>query len=201
MKRWITAIITLLVTFGASADQTDVIVSHGIAMHGQPKYGPDFAHFDYVNPDAPTGGELRLASQGTFDSFHAYIPKGNPASTGSVETLMTSSADEAFSEYGLIAESLEYPEDRSWVIFNLRPEARWHDGVPITAADVVWSFETLTTRGLPFYRFYYGGVESAKVVGDRRVKFTFSEMFYCYSITYGISTTWFIYYNRRYVSS
>ena len=175
MTKWIVVIIALLATPAAFADQADVIVSHGIAMHGQPKYGPDFAHFGYVNPDAPTGGELRLANQGTFDSFHAYIPKGNSASTGSVETLMISSADEAFSEYGLIAESLEYPQDRSWVIFNLRPEARWHDGVPISAEDVVWSFETLTTMGPPAYRFYYGGVESAQVLGERRVKFTFSE--------------------------
>ncbi len=167
--------VTLLFLSADAASQTDVIVSNGIAMHGQPKYGPDFANFDYVNPDAPKGGELRLAGQGTFDSFHAYIPKGNPASTGSVETLMASSADEAFSEYGLIAESLEYPEDRSWVIFNLRPEARWHDGVPITADDVVWSFETLTTKGLPAYRFYYDGVESAEVLGERRLKFTFSD--------------------------
>lgn len=152
-----------------------VTVSHGIAMHGQPKYGAGFRHFDYVNPGAPKGGELRLANQGTFDSFHAYIPKGNPASTGSVETLMTSSADEPFTEYGLIAETIEYPEDRSWVIFNLRPEARWHDGEPITADDVVWSFETLTTAGSPAYRFYYGGVDSAEVIGERRVKFTFGE--------------------------
>jgi len=153
----------------------EISVSHGIAMHGEPKYDDGFSHFDFVNPQAPKGGELRLASQGTFDSFHAYIPKGNPAATGSVETLLTSSADEPFTEYGLIAETIEYPEDRSWIIFNLRPEARWHDGVPITPEDVAWSFETLTTMGPPSYRFYYGGVESAEVLGERRIKFTFSE--------------------------
>ncbi len=153
----------------------EISVSHGIAMHGEPKYDDGFSHFDFVNPQAPKGGELRLASQGTFDSFHAYIPKGNPAATGSVETLLTSSADEPFTEYGLIAETIEYPEDRSWVIFNLRPEARWHDGAPITVDDVAWSFETLTTMGPPSYRFYYGGVESAEVLGERRIKFTFSE--------------------------
>ena len=148
---------------------------HAIAMHGEPKYGPDFSHFDYVNPQSPRGGELRLAGQGTFDSFHAFIPKGNAASTGAVETLLTSSADEAFTEYGLIAETIEYPKDRSWVIFNLRPEARWHDGEPITAEDVKWSFETLTSIGSPQYRFYYRSVEAAEILGPHRVKFTFNE--------------------------
>ncbi len=153
----------------------DVIVSHAIAMHGEPKYGPDFAHFDYVNPYAPKGGTLRLANQGTFDSFHGFIPKGNAAGTGSVETLLTSSADEPFTEYGLIAETIEYPKDRSWVIFNLRDEARWHDGEPVTADDVVWSFETLTSKGSPQYRFYYAGVGSVEKLGPRRVKFSFRE--------------------------
>jgi microcin C transport system substrate-binding protein len=148
---------------------------HAIAMHGTPKYGADFAHFDYVNPDAPKGGTLRLAESGTFDSFNPFIPKGNAGVGNSFETLLTSSADEPFTEYGLIAESLEFPEDRSWVIFNLRPQARWHDGEPITAEDVVWSLEMLKTKGQPFYRFYYGGVAGAEQLGQRRVKFTFSE--------------------------
>ncbi len=144
-------------------------------MHGEPKYGPGFPHFDYVDPDAPKGGTLRVADQGTFDSFHGFIPKGNAAATGSVETLLTTSADEPFTAYGLIAETIEYPEDRSWVVFTLRPEARWHDGRPITADDVVWSFETLTTQGLPQYRFYYAGVASVEKLGARRVKFTFKD--------------------------
>lgn len=166
----------LLVLFPSlSAAAGDITISHGVAMHGEPKYGPDFKHFDYVNPAAPRGGTLRLASQGTFDSFHGFIPKGNSASTGSVETLLTSSADEAFTEYGLIAETVEYPQDRSWVIFNLRAEARWHDGKPITADDVVWSFEVLTTKGSPQYRFYYGGVGEVSKLGPRRVKFIFRE--------------------------
>ena len=148
---------------------------HGIAMHGELKYGPEFQHFDYVNPDAPKGGMLRTASRGTFDSFHGHIPKGNAVSTRSIETLLTASDDEAFSEYGLIAESLEVPEDRSWVIFNIRPEARWHDGEPITADDVVWSFETLTTQGRDFFRRYYASVAKVEKLANRRVKFTFDE--------------------------
>ena len=166
--------LNLLASIQAIASD-DVIVSHAIAMHGEPKYGPDFAHFDYVNPYAPKGGTLRLANQGTFDSFHGFIPKGNAAGTGSVETLLMSSADEPFTEYGLIAETIEYPKDRSWVIFNLRDEARWHDGEPITADDVVWSFETLTSKGSPQYRFYYGGVGAVEKLELRRVKFSFRE--------------------------
>ena len=148
---------------------------HGIAMHGQPKYPTDFAQFDYVNPNAPKGGELRLAARGTFDTFNAYNLKGNPAAGVSYETLLTSSADEPFTEYGLIAESLEWPDDRSWVTFTLRPEARWHDGKPITVEDVIFSLDLIKTKGHPRYRFYYQGVERAEKVGERKVKFFFSE--------------------------
>lgn len=149
--------------------------AHAIAMHGEPKYGPDFTHFDYVNPDAPKGGTLRLAETGTFDSFNAYIPKGYPGPSSSIETLMVNGDDEPFTMYGLLAESIEWPEDRSWVTFTLRPEARWHDGEPITVEDVIWSLETLKTKGAPLYRFYYNNVVKAEDLGDRRVKFTFSE--------------------------
>ena len=149
--------------------------SHAIAMHGEPKYGPDFTHFDYVNPDAPMGGTIRLGVRGTFDSFNRFIPKGTAGQSSTIETLMVNGGDEPFTMYGLIAESVEWPEDRSWVAFTLRPEARWHDGTPITVEDVIWSFETLTTKGSPAYRFYYGSVEKAEKVGERKVKFTFSE--------------------------
>ncbi|MCK5363322.1 MAG: ABC transporter substrate-binding protein, partial [Gammaproteobacteria bacterium] len=148
---------------------------HALAMHGEPKYGPDFTHFDYVNPDAPKGGMLRQAEFGTFDSFHGFIPKGHAGPSSSVETLLTSSADEPFTEYSLIAQSLEVPDDRSWAIFTLRPEARWHDGKPITVEDVIWSLEILKTKGHPQYRFYYKNVVDARKVGPRRVKFSFDE--------------------------
>ena len=152
-----------------------VVRSHAIAMHGKAKYGPDFKHFDYVNPDAPVGGTLRLATEGSFDSFNPFIPKGDAANPGVFETLLTSSEDEAFTEYGLIAESIEYPEDRSWVIFHLRPEARWHDGKPITPEDVIFSLETLRKEGQPFYRYYYGSVKTTEKVGERSVKFSFGD--------------------------
>ncbi len=150
----------------------------GIAMHGAPKYTPSFQHFDYVNPDAPKGGELHLATEGTFDSLNPFIIKG-VAAPGIDEyiyqTLMTGSGDEAFSEYGLLAETIETPKDRSWVAFNLRKNARWSDGKPVTADDVVWSFNTLMTKGVPFYRGYYAGVKDVVAESPTRVKFTFKS--------------------------
>ena len=155
----------------------EVLRAHAISMFDSetPRYPADFNHFDYVNPDAPKGGSLRLAAQGSFDSFHPFIPKGNAVSTGAVETLLVTSADEPFTGYGLIAESIEWPRDRSWVIFHIRPEARWHDGTAITAEDVAWSFETLVSQGNPQYRFYYGAVGSVEALDAARVRFTFSE--------------------------
>ncbi len=149
--------------------------AHAIAMHGTPKYQPGFRHFDYVNPAAPKGGTLRVAVQGTFDSFNPFIPKGNAGAGNPYESLLASSADEPFTQYGLIAETIEVPRDRSWAIFTLRPQARWHDGKPISVDDVIWSLETLKTRGQPFFRFYYGGVAGAEQIGPRQVKFTFSD--------------------------
>jgi microcin C transport system substrate-binding protein len=149
--------------------------SHAIAMHGEPKYGPEFTHFDYVDPDAPTGGTLRLGVTGTFDSLNPYIPKGNPAAGVGAETLTAASEDEPFTRYGLIAETIEWPEDRSWVRFTLRENARWHDGQPITVEDVIFSFETLKTKGQPFLRFYYASIAGAEKVGPRTVEFRFTE--------------------------
>ncbi len=152
-----------------------VYKSHAIAMHGEPKYGEGFAHFDYVNPNAPKGGEIRLGARGTFDSFHQYIAKGTSAGTGAVETLTISSADEPFTQYGLLAESIEWPEDRSSVTYTLRKEARWHDGEPVTVEDVIFSLNILKSEGHPQWRFYYGSVERAEPAGERKVKFVFTE--------------------------
>ena len=146
-------------------------------MHGDLKYGPDFQHFDYVNPNAPKGGTVTFSAVGSFDSFNPYIIKGEPAVgiTLLYESLTTQSLDEPFSEYGLLAETIEMPEDRSWVAFTLRPEARWHDGKPVTVEDVIWSLETLREKGAPFYRYYYKNVKSVEAAGERRVKFTFDQ--------------------------
>ncbi|OHC80185.1 MAG: hypothetical protein A3G73_08855 [Rhodospirillales bacterium RIFCSPLOWO2_12_FULL_67_15] len=156
--------------------QTKTIRVHGLAMHGAPKYGPEFKHFDYANPDAPKGGEVRLSAIGSFDNFNPYILKGDPAAgLGAMfETLLANSGDEAFSEYGLLAETIEMPEDRSWVAFTLRPEARWHDGKPVTVEDVIFSLDTLKTKGHPFYRSYFKDVAKAEKTGERTVRFTFS---------------------------
>jgi len=173
--RWLLCVWLVLSPIPALA--ADVLRGHAISMFDSeiPRYPADFRHFDYVNPDAPKGGSLRLASQGSFDSFHPFIPKGNAVSTGAVETLLITSADEPFTGYGLIAEQVEWPRDRAWVIFHIRPEARWHDGTPITAEDVAWSFETLVSQGNPQYRFYYGAVASVEALDAARVRFTFSE--------------------------
>ena len=149
--------------------------AHAIAMHGEPKYPAGFAHFDYVNPEAPKGGAIRLGIQGSFDTFNPYNGKGNAAGMANpVETLLTGSDDEPFTAYGLIAESVEWPEDRSWVVFHLREEARWHDGRPITVEDAIFSLELLKTRGEPFFRHYYRDVAKGEKVGPRSVRFRFS---------------------------
>lgn len=167
----------LFVAVGAfPAAAADLARAHAIAMHGEPKYGPDFAHFDYVNPDAPKGGTLRLDGvSGTFDTFNPFNAKGTPANAVglTLDTLMVASADEAFTKYGLLAGSVDVPADRSWIVFHLRPEARWHDGRPITAEDVEFTFRTLVDKGAPQYRFYYQSVADVAVLDARTIKFTF----------------------------
>ncbi|MCW5744871.1 MAG: ABC transporter substrate-binding protein [Alphaproteobacteria bacterium] len=166
---------TALPRLAMAQDGGKTIVSHGIAIHGQPGYPADAKHLAYANPDAPKGGMVRYGAQGTFDSLNPFILKGNKAAgIGQLfEALTESTFDEAASEYGLLAESIEYPENRSEVTFNLRPEARWHDGRPVTAEDVVFSFEILKEKGLPFYAFYYHDVLKAEVLGERKVRFAF----------------------------
>jgi microcin C transport system substrate-binding protein len=157
--------------------QNAVKPAHAIAMHGEPKYAKDFAHFDYVNPDAPKGGTFKRYATGTFDTFNPFVVKGVPAAGASslFETLMTSSGDEAFTEYGLVAESIEVPEDRSWTAFNIRKNAKFHDGSSITADDVVFSFNTLLEKGSPIYRYYYGDVEKVEKLDTHYVKFIFKK--------------------------
>nr|WP_244299111.1 extracellular solute-binding protein [Roseibium aquae] len=149
---------------------------HATALNGTPKYGPDVSHFDYVNPDAPKGGLVRLATQGGFDTFNVFLPKGNLApGLGLIyDSLKEPALDEAdiSSQYGVIASETRYPADYSWVEFRLNERARWHDGQPITADDVVWSFETATELD-PRQKFYYQNVVSAEALSEHRVRFTF----------------------------
>src|SRR5690554_1271371 len=164
-------------TLAEPAAESALTPTHGIAMHGDLRYPADFPHFDYVNPEAPKGGTLRMAVVANgFDSFNPFVIRGVAASGVSAyvyDTLMEPSADEPFSEYGLIAETVEVPDDRRYVIFNLREQARFHDGEPITAEDVKFSYEVLTTKGHPFYRNYYADVSKVTVEGSHRIRFDF----------------------------
>ena len=144
-------------------------------MHGAPKYGPDFEHLDYANPDAPKGGELRRAVTGTFDNLNPFIIKGVSAPGRHLyfESLLKRTWDEPFSLYGLIAETIEVPDDRSSVTFTLRPEAHFHDGSPITVDDVIFSWETLKEQGRPNHRLYYSKVLEIERLDARSVRFNF----------------------------
>ena len=157
----------------ASAEPT--YRGHGLAMHGTLKYKPDFQHFDYVNPNAPKGGTVRLGANGGYDTFNTFIVKGRKAAglNRIYDTLMESSDDEPFSMYGLLAESVAVPKDRTSATFTLRKNARWHDGKPVTAEDLIWTFNFLLEKGHPYYRFYYGSVDTVTKVGPRSVKFIF----------------------------
>lgn len=157
-----------------------IITSHGFSEFGDLKYPAGFEHFDYVNPDAPRGGQLSYGAQGTFDSFNPYTRKGRGAarSTEHFESLLTPSYDEAASYYGLVAESLEYPESQDWVIFNMRPEAVFSDGSPVTADDVVFSHNLLLDQGLKSYAdAVRKRIPKAEALGPHRVKFYFSPDF------------------------
>jgi microcin C transport system substrate-binding protein len=159
-----------------SVQAQEVEWRHGLSLFGDLKYPASFNHFDYVNPDAPKGGRARLFSVGSFDSLNPYTFKGN--ATGligqTMDSLMTSSFDEASSEYGLIAEAVRMPDDFSSVTFKLRPEARFHDGSPVTPEDVIWSMSELK-KSHPAYNFYYKNVTSGEKTGDLEVTFRFSE--------------------------
>jgi microcin C transport system substrate-binding protein len=169
------AALLLVTTLAALAQATTT--AHAFSYFGAPKYGPDFAHLDYVNPDAPKGGEIAIAVQsGTFDSFNPYSRKGVPGALASVpiERLMSGTADEIGTSYCLICETLEYPEDQSWVIFTIRPEAAFSDGTKVTADDVVFTHELFMEQGLPSFREGVARiVEGVEALDEAHVKFTF----------------------------
>ena len=155
-----------------------IIKSHGISTFGELKYEKNFKHLDYVNPNAPKGGEVSIWAFGSFDSMHPYTPKGRSGSLSSIffESLLTGTSDEIDSTYGLIAESIEYPEDRSWVIFNMRPEARFSDGSKLTSEDVLFSYELLKEKGLPSFRaIIEKEIETVEIINDHKIKFEFKK--------------------------
>ncbi|MEC3861980.1 extracellular solute-binding protein [Mesobacterium sp. TK19101] len=158
----------------AQAQET-IIRAHSVSTFGELKYPADFKHWDYVNPDAPKGGTFSTWGFGTFDSLTPYILKGNAAALSSVfyDTLMTGNLEEPDAMYGLVAESLEYPENREWVIFHMRPEAKFRDGSQVTAHDVVFSYEILRDKGTPSFKTTFQYFTGAEALDDFTVKFTF----------------------------
>jgi microcin C transport system substrate-binding protein len=150
--------------------------SHAFTMEGEPKYPADYAHFDYVNPDAPKGGTVRMGAMGGFDTFNPILPKGETANgIGLIyETLMTPNMDEVNTYYGLLAESFRIAPDYGAVTFRIDPDARWHDGEPVTAEDVVWSFEKLIELN-PDRKQYYINITKAEVTAPGEVTFTFDQ--------------------------
>lgn len=179
-----TALISLsLITSAQIAIAEDKIWRHGASAVGELKYPKDFTHFDYVNPDAPKGGELNLAASITFDTLNPALAKGDlgagldpvARSQWLFETLLTTSEDEISSEYGLLAEEFWYPEDYSSVTYKLRPEAKWHDGMPVTPEDVIFSYESFIKYD-PQRENYYKHVEKAEKTGPLEVTFTFDEV-------------------------
>ncbi|MDI6025543.1 extracellular solute-binding protein [Corticibacterium sp. UT-5YL-CI-8] len=151
------------------------------SLMGESKYGQDFKHYDYVNPDAPKGGTLNSVVQGTFDSFNPYIVRGTPGAGFApfgggliYDTLMEQSVDEPSVSHPLIAEAFKYPDDYSSATYRLNPAAKWHDGQPVTTDDVIWSFQVLKANS-PYYSRYYENVTEAVAVGDNQVEFRFDQ--------------------------
>lgn len=188
MRHLLTVLMGFLLSLGA---QAQVTTSHGYAQFGTLRYPASFTHFAWVNPEAPKGGTVRLMAYGGFDTLNPYTIKGtSPISSGNFlqyginelnEPLMVGSGiydpsgDESNSSYGLIARSVQYSEDRSWVVFNLRPEARFHDGKPITAYDVAFSYRTLLHQGHPLYRTSLQEVARVDILNRLKIRFVFKR--------------------------
>ena len=179
MRRLGLGCVVALVLTGSAllpAKADDAKWRHAVSLMGEPKYSADFKHFDYVNPDAPKGGTVRLAANGSFDNFNLVVAgvKGQlAAGIGSVyETLLSNALDEVSTAYGLLAEGLTFPADYASVTYRLRANAKWQDGQPVTPEDVIFSFEALKANS-PQYAFYFEHVVKAERTGERDVKFTF----------------------------
>jgi len=188
-RTWLTApILALALAVGLEAQTTAeptadpsgdaVTISHGVSNFGELRYGPDMAHLDYVNPDAPKGGEISLWSQGTFDSFNIYTRQGVPGANTTImyESILVSTADDAYGAYCYLCTTIEYPENRDWVIFNLRDDVTFADGTPMTAEDVAFSFNLFLEQGIVEYRDVFAAfLDEVEVLGPHRIRFTFTE--------------------------
>ncbi len=170
------AVVLALAASAVAARSETITVAHGISTFGELKYPADFMHLAYVNPDAPKGGEISEWTSGGFDSMNPYSIKGRAAalSSAAFESILEGTADEIGASYCLLCSTLEYPEDRSWVIFNLREDVTFSDGSPMTAADVIFSYETFLAKGLTDFRTIFATkVEKVEALDRHRVKFTF----------------------------
>jgi len=168
--------LSALLALTVSAWPANAKPTHGIAMHGTPKQPANFKHYSYVNPDAPKGGRVMLNTYGSFDSLNPLIIKGEPVAgirEYVYESLMARGLDEPFTLYGLVAESVEIPNNRSSITFHINPKARFSDGEPVTADDVLFSWELLKEKGRPNHRTYYSKVAKAERLSDHAVRFAF----------------------------
>lgn len=171
------ALILALAALALPVKAQTIIKSHGISTFGDLKLPADFKYLPYVNPDAPKGGEISEWSPGSFDSFNPYAIAGNSAALSSIfyESILSNTLDDVSAAYCLLCETMEYPEDRSWVIFNLRKDVKFSDGSPMTAEDVLFSYELFRDKGIPEYRSVANGkYQSVEVLDPYRIKFTFT---------------------------
>ncbi len=171
-------LLVLILSLACAASAAGAAPKRAIALHGDAALSDDFAALPYVNPEAPKGGRLRLGNLGSFDSLNPLIVQGVPASgvrEFAVEALMARGLDEPFSLYGLLAETIDVADDRQSVTFALNPKAQFQDRTPVTADDVIFSFEMLKTKGRPNHRTYFKKVVKAEKLGERAVRFTFAD--------------------------
>ena len=167
-----------LLALAPLAAKADTTISHGYSNFGELKYGPDFKHLDYVNPEAPKGGEISIWAQGTFDSFNQFTRKGTTASMATIgyESILTSTADDPYGSYCFLCTTMEYPDDLSWVIFNLRDDVTFWDGTKMTAEDIAFSHNLFVEQGIAEYRAIIKEVvDKVEVTGPLQVKYTFTE--------------------------
>ena len=175
------ALISITLCISSLSLSSFAVKTHGLSMFDDLKYDENFTHFEYVNPEAPKGGRLNMGSTGSFDSFNPFIRKGvTPAGMNllgglTYDTLMAGSDDEPFSMYGLLAHHIDLADDRTSITFYLHKHAKFHDGEPITADDVIFSLNTLKEKGNPFYQYYFAEIASAEKIDSHTVKFNLSN--------------------------
>ena len=156
----------------------DISFSSRLTLYGDAKYPENFSHFDYVNPHAPKGGSVTFPAYGSFDNFNPFIFKGNPASEAAYLTLDTlgfSPSDDISTVYPLLAKAFEYPKDKSFVGFILNENAKFSDGSPLTADDVIFSFNMITQKGAPIYKIYYADVDHVEKLNNHHIRFHFKK--------------------------